>query len=409
MSAHTAWFSPQTQHPIAWHRAEGEFVFDGTGRCYIDFTSGCLIANAGHGNTQIRQEIEDCLRSGVFTSYGFGNPWKHKLLELLADVSPHTQPGLHLLSTGAETVEFALKLACMRKAGNKDLPMVVGFRHAFHGRTLGAQAAGGLPHLKSWIPTLPFRMVELPFEADGPTLERHLAAIAPGTVAALIFEPYLGGTVQSFSTAAIRAMHAFCRERGALLIADEVQSGFFRTGPLFHSCRDGLPPPDLILCGKGISSSLPLSCVMAEARLLQTMESGQISSTHSGNPLCCAAAYGNLRFLLDNNVEGQVPGLAALAAEQLAVLHGILPQLTIRQAGLAIGVDFHDTAWAAAVVMAGIDAGLMLFKPVGPAGTVIKLVPPLIITPASLRTGLEIFASACCATAPKPRSLSLCL
>ncbi|WP_312451189.1 aminotransferase class III-fold pyridoxal phosphate-dependent enzyme [Stutzerimonas nitrititolerans] len=383
-----------SQPSIKWCKASNAIIVDNQGREYIDFSSGCLIANSGHGNSQVSTAITECVQAGLLSTYGFGNPWKEELLELLADISPFNETGVHLLSTGSEAVEFALKIALSTpKRIENQSPMIVSFEGGFHGRTLGAQYAGGSQSLKEWIPQKPFVSHVLPFPRDPSELAQALNGLRGTGVAGLIFEPYIGGTVEIFCHEALKEMRDFCTEEGALLIADEVQSGCFRTGHLFFSCRTGVVP-DVLVLGKGVSSSVPLSVVLTKADLLRRVDPSTVSSTHGGNALSCAAGLANLRFLVHSNISSKVLLDGDFAIAKLNAIKTIASQASISGAGLVYGVDFKWPGVAASVVETSIASGLMLFNPVGPNKSTVKLSPPLTIQRELLDKGIRLFLEA---------------
>lgn len=386
------YYAPITQSENLWKQTAGSEIIDSLGNHFIDFSSGCLIANSGHGNPFVRQYIENCLSTGVFSSYGWNTEWRQELIEVLSEVSPYETPAIHLLSTGSEAVEFAIKMACINFAKRKndgEAPLILNFNNSFHGRTAGSQSIGGIPQLKKWLPSSPFSTSSILYTADPAVLQKTLERFRGKNVAAIIFEPYLGGTLEMFNEETISCLLEYCRKEGALLIADEVQSGFFRTGKLFMSCYAGLCP-DVLVCGKGISSSLPLSAVITREDIMIQVDSNTISSTHSGNPLCCAAALGNIRFFYESKVWENVHECFPIMRDQLQEICSISKVCDWRGIGLAHALVFKDGVIAKNVVNASILNGLMLFRPVGPDGCTVKIVPPLVIEKKEIMRGTEI-------------------
>ncbi len=155
----------QGQPPIVWDRAEGFQVYDNSGNCWIDWSSGVLITNAGHGRREIRDAIAAHANSGLLATYAFANETRARLLSRLSGLLPPELNRIFLLTTGSETVECAIKLSRMHglQSGGRGKKVIVSFQDAFHGRTLGAQQAGGIPDLKTWIGNLDAAFVQVPF------------------------------------------------------------------------------------------------------------------------------------------------------------------------------------------------------------------------------------------------------
>src|SRR5579884_4461210 len=204
----------QGQPPVLWHRAEGFQVYDPYGNCWIDWSSGVLITNAGHGRREIIDAFSAQAQSGLLTSYCFPSEIRARLVERLGGLMPEPLKKIFLLTTGSETVECAIKLCRTHgvKAGGRNKHVIVSFRDAFHGRTLGAQQAGGIDSLKDWIVNLDAGFVQLPFP-DGyrttdVSFDSFLTAIeergvAGAIVAGVILETYQGGSAAFADTAYI--------------------------------------------------------------------------------------------------------------------------------------------------------------------------------------------------------------
>ena len=307
-------FEPQSmggQPPTVWDRAEGVGVYDRWGNCWLDWSSGVLVTNAGHAHPKIRQAILDQVNHGLLHNYCFPSEIRANLVEALARVSPEGLKKVFLLTTGSEAIECAIKLA--RTWGTKideKKTAIVSYHNAFHGRTLGSQMAGGIPALKSWIVNLDPDMVQVPFP-DGfrcPDTRFELflesldeAGMPPERVAAVMTETYQGGNASFAPPDYIQKLRAWCDEHGALLIFDEVQAGFGRTGTYWGFEHYGVLP-DLIVCGKGISSGLPLSAVIGRNEIMDLYPPGSMTSTHTGNPICAVASLANLQVIEEENL-----------------------------------------------------------------------------------------------------------
>ncbi|MGD0579321.1 MAG: aspartate aminotransferase family protein, partial [Bryobacteraceae bacterium] len=288
------------QPPILWDHASGFQVYDAFGNCWIDWSSGVLIANAGHGRQEICEAISRQAAKGLLTTYCFPSQERAQLVERLVGLLPEPLKKVFLLTTGSEAVECAIKLcrAWGVRLGGHAKHVIVSFEKGFHGRTLGSQQAGGIPALKEWIVNLDPGFVQVPFpdgfwtkDTSFDLFERSLreAGVDPASVAGVLMETYQGGTSAFAPPAYAHSLRVWCRRHGALLVCDEVQAGFGRTGTLWGFEHYGVVP-DLACFGKGISSSLPISAVAGRPEVMDQFGQGSMTSTHSGNPVCCAAA-----------------------------------------------------------------------------------------------------------------------
>ncbi len=323
--------SMRGQPPIVWERAEGATVYDPWGNRWIDWSSGVLIANAGHGRPEIKQALHNAIDRGLLATYVFVHEKRAELTRLLRSVSPDPDTfHVFLLSTGSEATENCIKLAktyAIEKHG-PERKVIVTFRNAFHGRTLGAQLAGGMPKLKTWIGCQCPNFVQVPFP-DGyknadTTFDGFLAAlaeqgIAPNQVAGVMSETYQGVGPDFMPVDYAQALEAWCRKHDSILIMDEVQAGFGRTGRMWGFEHYGITP-DLIACGKGISSSLPISAVIGRKDIMGLYAPGSMTSTHSASPLPTVSAIENLRIIVNE----KLPERAARLGEILIpALHRI--------------------------------------------------------------------------------------
>ena len=409
-----------TQVPVVWDRAEGFNVHDAYGNCWIDFTSGILVANAGHSHPHVRQALRKHIDEKPLHSYLFATEARAKLVEKLVAFTPPNLTKVFLLSTGSEAIEASLKLARLyglRKEPRKNV--IVSIEGSFHGRTMGSQMCCSSPAAKNWITTLDPDIRQIPSPrswADAAPPEdpdkygekfflKSLAKLEQegvdlGRIAAFLVEGYQGirGPI-FFPCEYIQALRRWADEHDALMIVDEIQSGFARTGKLFAYEHYGVEA-DIVCCGKGISSSLPLSAVLGRAEIMDVPGPGEMTSTHTGNPLCCAATLASIEVLEDEN-------LIATSAEKGCFVEARLGELQQRHAdrislvmgrGLVWGVFFvrpgtgePDIELADRVVVKVIQKGLMMF--ITGNGT-IKICPPLIISEEALREGIEVIGEA---------------
>src|SRR6266436_2121023 len=333
-------FEPQSmrgQPPLVWDRAEDTFVYDKYGNKWLDWSSGVLVTNSGHGAPEIRQAIIDQVNSGLLHNYVFPSEERAALAEFLLKLAPKGLDKVFLLTTGSEAAECAIKLARsygIRKGGTKKLG-IVGAERGFHGRTLGAQQAGGIPGQKAWIVNEDPAIVQVPFPdgywTEDTSFELFLATLKKKglrseNVAGVMFETYQGVGPDFAPVEYIHQLAKWCQANDALLIFDEVQAGFGRTGKFWAFEHYGVTP-DVICCGKGISSSLPLSAVIGRAEIMDQFPPGSMTSTHTGNPVCCAAALASIRKIIREN-------LSANAARLEPVLLAGLKRIQARQPGV---------------------------------------------------------------------------
>jgi len=408
------------QPPVVWDRAEGVQVYDLYGNMWLDWTSGVLVANIGHGHPAIKESIVREAEKGQLFSYCFPAESRSLLAERLVHLAPRRIEKAFILTTGSEAVENAIKLGRTwgRKIGGAKKIAIVTFELGFHGRTLGAQLAGGYPEAKEWIGNLDPAFVQVPFpdgfrcrNLDFDLFEESLSeqSIEPDEVAAVMMESYQGGGASFAPAPYVQALRRWCDRHGALLVFDEVQSGFGRTGKLFAFEHYGVAP-DLICLGKAISGSLPLSAVLGRAEIMDLYGPGAMTSTHGGHALACAAALANLEVLgAENCVEraAQVgerlrEGLSDITRKYspiVGALHGKGMVYGIHV--IEPGTERPDGARAFEIVRRCFESGLLMFAPVGFGGATLKICPPLITTEEAIMEGLTVLESAfagACAT-----------
>jgi 4-aminobutyrate aminotransferase-like enzyme len=409
-------FEPQSmrgQPPLVWDRAEDIFVYDKYGNRWLDWSSGVLVANSGHGAEEVKKAIIDQVQSGLLHNYCFPSEERATLVECLAGLAPPGLSKVFLLTTGSEATECALKLARAHgiQSGGQQKIGFVGFDRGFHGRTLGAQQAGGMAPQKSWIVNLDPAILNAPFP-DGywqedtsfdifvETIAR--AGLKPYQIAGVMMESYQGVGPDFAPIDYVRRLAEWCREHDILLIFDEVQAGFGRTGK-FWAFEHYDIVPDLICCGKGITSSLPLSAVIGHPRIMDQFAPGSMTSTHTGNPVCCAAALANIKKILEADLTGNAATLGPVLLDALEKIQRRHPDVVgrVTARGLVGGLQAvrsgrkepdHDLAHA--IIERCFQKGLLLFAPVGAWGQTVKIAPPLTTPREALLEGLSVLAEA---------------
>jgi len=405
------------QPAVVWQRADGFQVFDAYGNCWIDWSSGVLITNAGHGRREIIDAIIRQADSGLLTSYGFASEIRARLVERIAGLLPNPLEKIFLLTTGSETVECAIKLGRAHglTRGGSSKNIIVSFTDAFHGRTLGAQQAGGIPALKDWIGNLDPGFVQVPFPDGFRTADtsfdyferclREQNADARN-VAAVIVETYQGASAAFAPREYMQSLRDWCTKHDALFVLDEVQAGFGRTGTMWGFEHYGVVP-DLALFGKGISSSLPLAAVAGSAEIMDSQPIGTMTSTHTGNPVCCAAALASIDIVVNEKLAANACVVGNIMHERFREIQTRFPQIgNVQGKGLVAGLacvkpdtTVPDGNLAFEVVSRCFEKGVLMFSPVGFGGATVKIAPPLVITEAAIleSTGVleEAFEAQC--------------
>jgi acetylornithine/N-succinyldiaminopimelate aminotransferase len=365
--------------PVTFVRGHGVRLYDTEGREYLDLLSGIGVAALGHAHAGLARAIADQAQTLIHTSNLFFHPLQGLLAERLAKLSG--LPRAFFCNSGAEAVEACLKFA-RRYWYTRGEPRaeIIALEESFHGRTFGALSVTSDEHYRApFEPLLPgVRFVPV---NDPAAL---LDAVSTST-AAIIAEPIQGeGGVRPLTPAFAAAIMEACERTGALLIADEVQSGLGRTGRPFHSATLGLKP-HLISIGKALGGGVPIGAALISEEVARTISFGDHGSTYGGNLLACRAALCVLEELMDNGLLGQI-GRVGLHMETrlkaLAAAHPIVKQ--VRGAGLIWGLEL--TRDAAPVVPAALAQGVIVNRT---AETVVRLLPPLVIAEQEVDDGLD--------------------
>lgn len=404
--------------PVVWDRAEGFRVWDAHGNAWIDFTSSILLANAGHANPSIGDAIRAQLDAHLWHTYCNPSEIRLRTVKAISGILPGYLDKVFLLTTGSEAIECAIKLMRLHgRMAHPDKIGIVSFLNSFHGRTMGSQRAGGFPDQQEWMGAKPPGFYHIPYpecarcpwgkaeyrECGEECLHRGLESlaaqgIASERIAGVVTETFQGPTVAFMPPDFVRALRNWADSQQALLAFDEIQSGFGRTGTWFGFEHYGVEA-DLICVGKGMSSSLPISAVAGRARILDLPGHGEMSSTHTGNPLCCAAVMAN--------IEAIRAGLKETAAELGPVVRDALEAMQRRFPDRVGTVQGRGLAWGAYLVKPNgreldvelanritdycIQHGLLLLQT--NRGT-LKIAPPLCITEDALVEGLGVIENA---------------
>ncbi|AVO61047.1 2-aminoadipate transaminase [Pseudomonas chlororaphis] len=394
-------------HPIRLSHGRNAEVWDENGKRYIDFVGGIGVLNLGHCHPRVVAAIQQ--QATRLTHYAF-NAAPHgpyvEFMERLARFMPLSYPVSGMLTnSGAEAAENALKIV----RGATGRTAVIAFDGGFHGRTLATLNLNGkVAPYKQKIGVLPGPVYHLPYPSadNGVTCEEALKAmdrlfsveIDVAEVACFIVEPVQGEAgFLALDVEFARALRRFCDERGILLIADEIQSGFGRTGQRFAFTRLGIEP-DLVLLGKSIGGGMPLGAVVGRKALLDNLPKGGLGGTYSGNPIACAAALATLDEMSDLNLQtwGERQEQAIVSRFQRWQAKRLTPHLgRLTGVGAMRGIELVKADGSpapeqlSALLSAARDAGLLLM-PSGKSRHIVRLLAPLTIEPQVLEEGLDI-------------------
>lgn len=404
------------QFPVVWRRAEGFMVEDVDGNQYIDFTAANFNANIGHHHPKHVAAMKEQLDL-LLHSYNFTNEWRVQLAEKIISLTPPSLDRVLPVTTGAEAVEVVVN-AARQATGKTD---IVGFWASYHGKTYATlHYAGKASSRKRLGPTLP-GIIHAPFpyayrcpfgERGAHNCDRHCFAFferlmavegSPDNVAAVLTEVFLGSGGQIEPQGEfLQLLRKWCDDHDAVLIFDEVQTSFGRTGKWFAFEHFGVVP-DLLTAGKGISSGFPLTAIIGSAKVLDALPDGALSSTHGGNPFACRSAVETISIMEEEKLVENSANVGTLLMAELKKLEATSPIVgEVRGHGLMIGIEIvkdKETRapakeFAGKIVEEAIRGGLMLIKPIGFSGNVVRMMPPLTLTEELAQQGLAIFAKA---------------
>jgi 4-aminobutyrate aminotransferase len=388
--------------------AEGAHLHTVDGRDVLDFGCGIGVTNLGHRHPAVVAAVHEQVDRLWHTSVTAFHPQMIEAAAALVSVTPPSLDQVFLNNTGAEAVEGAIKLA-RRSTGRSDIIAFVG---AFHGRTYGALSvtASKANYRRGMGPLLPgvhhirypycFRYCSHPAGALCDLVERELELLfatttTPDTVAAIIVEPVQGEGGYVVPPASFMPMlRQVCNEHGILLIADEVQTGFGRTGRMF-AVEHTRVEPDIMCVAKALGNGMPIAATIAGHRVMRAWHEGEHGSTFGGNPVACAAAVAVIQTLTHDRIPERAERLGRTVMQRARRWQADMPALAdVRGLGLMIGLEFmQDGAPATALVdriAANALARGLLVLSCGIDANVIRLIPPLTIPEAELEAGLDI-------------------
>jgi 4-aminobutyrate aminotransferase / (S)-3-amino-2-methylpropionate transaminase / 5-aminovalerate transaminase len=397
-------------HPIFTERALGAKLWDIDGKEYIDFVGGIGVLNVGHSHPKVLAAVTEqlgrfthtCFQVAMYDGYV-------KLAQALNRLAPGPSKKKTLLvTTGAEATENAVKIARMHtgRAG------VIAFHHGFHGRTMLALTMTGKssPYKQNFGPFCSeVYHAPYPYEFHGWTTKKALEAlhelfeseIAPNRVAAIIIEPVLGeGGFVAAPVEFLKALRNIADEHGIVLIADEIQSGFGRTGKMFAIEHAGIEP-DLITIAKSIADGLPLAGVIGKAEIMDAPTVGGLGGTYGGNPVACAAALAVLDVMEEEHLLARADAIGRKVEQALHDLKRRHRQIgDVRGRGAMMGFEFVDDekstgqANVQKIIEDARSRGLLLLG-AGAKRNIIRVLVPLVISDADLDTALHRLAESC--------------
>ncbi len=374
------------KHPLSIARGFGSRVWDEQGQAYLDFTSGWGVTSLGHSHpVVVNALVEQAGKIMQNPNSGFTySPVRARLLARLQQVLPGALRRVFFANSGAEANDGAVKLA--RKITGRTT--VIAISGSFHGRTLGTLSLSGSPENGArYLPR-----VEGTRFAPANDLEAFRVLISED-VAAVIFEPVQGeGGVRVLDADYMGQVAHLCKVNGALLIADEVQTGFGRTGHFFAVEALGIEP-DMLTMGKGIASGFPFAAFAMTEALAAQVQKGDHGGTYCGNPLGCAVADAVLHTLLEQNVVAQVARSGELLLTKVRELALLYPTLIreVRGKGLLIGIQMHTDEQVAQLTLASREAGLLVTPT---RNAVLRLIPSLLVNAREIGEAMEALAHA---------------
>lgn len=399
------------QMPLVWNKAKGFNVFDKWGNKWIDFTSTIFVSNAGHGNEAISKAILESLNKPLLHTYTYASEERRDYLDYLIKNTPDHFQKAFLLSAGTEATEAALKLMRLNAIDKKKRrPGIICFEGNWHGRTMGAQLMSSNESQKAWIGFHDPNIFHLPFpypwnkesrQDSRKFFKESFASLVKDQrldpekdICGFMLETFQGWGALFYPEEFVQEIESYCKEIGALLAFDEMQSGFGRTGKLFGYMHYDVKP-DLICCGKGTTSSLPLSIVLGSSEIMDLAEIGSMSSTHSANPLCCAAGLANLKEIIEKDLVNRSHDLGIIFHKRLSEIHSRFPDQisSVEGKGLIAALHFNSPELGPLsdlcnkISISCLEKGLLV---VNTGRESIKLGPPLIISEEALLEGLDV-------------------
>jgi len=381
-SAHT--MNTYGRLPVAMSHGRGLRVWDTQGKCYLDGLAGIAVNTLGHGHPKLVPALQDQVAKMIHCCNYYHIPDQERLAAKLVELSGLTNA--FFCSTGLEANEAAIKLA--RKFGHDkgiERPVIVVYEKSFHGRSIATLSATGNEKIQKGFGPLVEGFLRVPLN-DIEALKR-ITADNPNVVA-VFFETIQGeGGINPMRWDYLKDVRALCDQRDWLMMIDEVQCGMGRTGKWFAHQLAGILP-DVMPLAKGLGSGVPIGAVVAGPRAAHIFQPGSHGTTFGGNPLACRAGVETIRIMEEDGLLDNAARVGAhLKARLQESLGGVQGVKEVRGYGLMIGIELDRPCGA--IMQQALDAGLLLSVT---ADSVIRLVPPLIITPAEADEIVSILA-----------------
>ncbi len=354
------------RRPIVLIRGKGALVWDVNGKEYIDCTGSYGVCIVGHSHPKVVEAVRRQAETLISCHASFYNDARSQLLQKITQIAPKNLNKVFLANSGAEAVECAIKLA--RRFSGK--PEIIAMMGAFHGKTMGALSATWDKKYRE-----PFEPLVPEFKHVPPdNLEKVRNAITEKT-AAILVEPIRGeGGIRVPKNDFLPGLREICDETGVLLIFDEVQTGFGRTGKIF-ACEHWNVVPDVLCLAKSVAGGLPLGITVAEENVMSSLKVGEHTTTFSGSPLVCAAACAAIDVLVEENLPERAAMLGRYFKEKLEVLqarHTIVRD--VRGLGLMIGMELRFEVLN--IILKCMESGVLILD----AGrNILRFLPPLAI------------------------------
>ncbi len=353
---------PDSMHqelPIIWDRAQGVSIWDDKGKEYLDFCSGIFVTNVGHAHPRVIEAIERQIHKPLLHAYTFPTKVRAELVEKLLSHAPWLD-SVVLLSTGSETTDAALRVMQLYGKQKLNREDVLSFEGVYHGNTIGARMLnnGDKSHHVENVGVI---------------------GLAPHLIAGAFFLPFIGWSCKWGDVMKIRNVCQKIQSNGGMVAFDVMQSGFGRTGE-FWGFEHYDVKPDIICCGKAMGGGLPISAIISRKEILDLDD--DIWTTHTGNPVCCAAALATLRVIEEEGLVMRAKRLGHII-EDFARDN----DLKAEGKGLIWAIHVQSAEQADRIVNQCAEKGLMMIKTRKPS---VKIAPPLVITEADLKRGLEV-------------------
>jgi len=397
-------------HPVTVDRAQGSEIWDISGKRYIDFAGGIGVMNVGHAHPRVMKAVREQLDRATHTSFQVVHYESYlRLAERLCEVAPIDGPKKAIFfSTGAEAIENAVKIA--RAATGR--PAVISFRGGFHGRTLLALSLTGSvqPYKQDFGPyATEIYQTPFPYAYRGWTTEAAMAdlenllesEVSPKRVAAIVIEPVLGeGGFVPAPLDFMRSLRELCDRHGMLLIVDEIQTGFGRTGKFFAIEHSGVQA-DLITVAKSLAAGFPLSAVVGKAQVMDAPDPGGLGGTYGGNPVACAAGLAVMDVMRDEKLPERAARIGSVVEERMqswAADHKLIGDVRVvgAMAGMELVRDRVTKEPAdketAKIIATAREKGLIILR-CGVHHNVIRTLMPLTIPDELLEEGLDMLGA----------------